>query len=147
MGFVPADFPISDMYVFPLQRSERGVVLLREADHLLRRFGQLEIVDLKAGEQTDFALRSEADRFIFPISGLAIAELLDLRQASPSRGVRTRVTLDASSPQGLLAPFGVALSLRSESGTRVALLSTHSEAHPEDRSPTSDELQKYTAIQ
>jgi hypothetical protein len=143
---MPADFPISDMYVFTLRRSERGLVLLREADHLLRRFGQLELVDLSAGA-LELGVRAEADRFVYAIDGTCEVELIDLRDSSPTHAARALVALDAADPQGVLVPFGVACTLRAGKAARVVLLSTHSEAHVEDRTPTRDELQKYAAIQ
>jgi hypothetical protein len=144
---MPSDFPISDMYVFTLRRSERGLVLLHEADHLLRRFGQLELVDIAAGQQIDLGLRAEADRFLYAIDGACEVELLDLRESSPTRGIHVAVALDAGDPQGVLVPFGVACTLRSTKAARVVLLSTHSETHAEDRTPSPDELQRYAAIQ
>lgn len=135
------------MYVFPLQRSPRGFVLLREADHLLRRFGQLELLELAAGERVDLGLRAEADRFVYVIDGRCNVDLVDLRAASPTHGAHTVVALDAADPHGVLVPFGVACTLHAEGKTRLVLLSTHSETHADDRAATPDELQKYAAIQ
>lgn len=144
---MPSQYPISDMHVFALSRAAGRLSLLREADHLLRRFGQLDLVDIPAGQQTDFELRAEADRFFFPADGNVKAILVDLRSSSPSLGVRAEVVLDASDPHGLLVPFGVACSLAAQSNTRLIVLSTHSTAHPEDRLATRDELDKYSTVQ
>jgi len=144
---MPSAYPIYDMHVFQLQRSEGGLPLLREKDHLLRRFGQLELMDLAAGKQTEFALRAEADRFLFVTSGRARVQLIDLRAGSPSQGVHTSLLLDEAEPRGLLVPFGVACAIYAEVDARLIVLSTHSEVHPEDRAATPDELQKYVAIQ
>jgi hypothetical protein len=72
---------------------------------------------------------------------------VDLRESSPTRRARAAVGLDAADPHGVLVPFGVACTLRSTRAARLVLLSTHSETHAEDRTPSSDELQKYAAIQ
>lgn len=144
---MPSQYPIADMHVFPLTREAGRLTLLREKDHLLRRFGQLELMDLDVGEQTEFTLRAEADRFLFSIKGSVTATFLDLRAASPSKGVRAEFTLDADQPQGMLVPFGVACSLAASSAARLIILSTHSESHPEDRTPSPDELENYTASQ
>ncbi len=135
------------MHVFPLRVTAGRLVLLREADHLLRRFGQLELLDLAAGTQTEFELRAEADRFLFVIAGRVALRLLDLRDGSPSHGAHVSVLLDESKPQGLLLPFGVACGMVAELDSRLIILSTHSEAHLADRVATADELQKYAAIQ
>lgn len=135
------------MHVFALTREAGRLTLLRESDHLLRRFGQLELLDLAAGEQTEYTLRSEADRFIFPISGSVSALLLDLREISPSNGKRAEIALDVANPMGLLVPFGVACSLQAKAVSRLIILSTHSESHPEDRTIATDELSRYAASQ
>lgn len=143
---MPSEFPIADMLVFPLGQADGGLALLREADHLLRRFGQLDVKDFVAGTQAEFGLRAEADRFFFIITGRTLLHLIDLREGSPSQGVHATVILDETKPLGILVPFGVACGLVAETDSRLIVLSTHSEAHPQDRA-TADELQKYAAIQ
>jgi hypothetical protein len=140
-------FTISDMHVFPLTVSGTRWTLLREKDHLLRRFGQLDLLDLTAAQETDFELRAEADCFLFAINGRAEARLLDLRPNSPSLGSRVTVVLDTEDPQGLLLPFGVACALYAVTDARLIILSTHSDVHSEDRKATAEELQTYAALQ
>ena len=144
---MPSEFPIHDMLVFPLHPSSGPLTLLRNRDHLLRRFGQLDLIDLDAGEQTEATLRGEADRFYFCIQGRVTVTLLDLREHSPSLGAQARLTLDAKQPQGLLAPFGVACSLAAETDARLVLLSTHSEEHPQDRVACAEELGQFAGLQ
>jgi hypothetical protein len=140
-------YPISDMHLFDLSRDGGSLTLLREKDHLLRRFGQLELLDLSPTEITDFILRAEADRFLFSISGTVTVTMIDLRSTSPTHGGRANISLDSAKPQGLLIPFGVASSLEARGAARLIILSTHSESHPEDRNPSNDELEKYAALQ
>lgn len=135
-----ASLPISDMHVFPLKREDGRLALLGEADHLLRRFGQLEVVDLAAGTQTEYSLRAEADRFVFAIEGECRVQLVDLREVSPTRGARASLALAAKDPHGLLVPFGAACSLQTDAGCRLVTLSTHSQAHPADRVVPPGEL-------
>jgi hypothetical protein len=132
--------PISDMHIFPLTREDDRLILLREVDHLLRRFGQLEVLDLAAGSKTEFTLRAEADRFFFAIEGNCRVELIDLREASPTRDARASLALAAADPHGLLVPFGVACSLQAEASCRLVALSTHSQPHPRDRAAAPGEL-------
>ncbi len=135
------------MHTFPLTVADGHWTLLRDNDHLLRRFGQLDLLDLSAGQETDFELRAEADRFLFAINGRAEARLLDLRSGSPSLGSRVTVALDTENPQGLLLPFGVACGFNSPVSARLIILSTHSETHAGDRKATAEELQRYAAVQ
>jgi hypothetical protein len=144
---MPNQPAISDMHIFPLTVSGMRWTLLRESDHLLRSFGQLDLFDMKAAQETDFELRAEADRFLFAINGRAEARLLDLRSGSPSLGSRVTVALDTEELQGLLLPFGVACALYAPIDARLIILSTHSEPHVEDRKASTEELQKYAAVQ
>jgi hypothetical protein len=140
-------YPISDMHVFDLTLTGGILTFLREKDHLLRRFGQLDLLDLSPNEKTDFTLRAEADRFFFPINGAVTVNMIDLRCESPTHGGRTNISFDSAKPQGLLVPFGVACSLEVKAAARLIILSTHAESHPEDRNPSHDELEKYTTSQ
>jgi dTDP-4-dehydrorhamnose 3,5-epimerase-like enzyme len=122
------------MHLFPLQRSGDALTLLREQDHLLRRFGQLDIQELATGKTTAAALRAEADRFLFVIAGAVKVTLRDERNESPSKGTRVEIELNAADPQGLLVPFGVACQATAQTDSRIVLMATHSEAHAADRS-------------
>ncbi|QYK51872.1 MAG: dTDP-4-dehydrorhamnose 3,5-epimerase family protein [Anaerolineales bacterium] len=136
--------PIPDMHIIPLQAAPQGVVLLRETDHVLRRFGELALQTLPAGSQGAYSLRAEADRVLFVIDGAVDARLLDLRPQSPSHGVHTSIRLQANA-QALLVPFGVACSLAAPDAARVLWLSTHSQPHAADRDATPDELAQFAA--
>ncbi len=135
--------PIPDMHIFPLNTTLEGVVLLRETDHVLRRFGELAIHTLLAGAADEYTLRAEADRVVFPLDGECSLRLLDLRQHSPSYGVHAVFSLQAAAPQGVLVPFGVACSLAAASPARVLWLSTHSQPHAADRAASAEELQQF----
>lgn len=137
---MPIEYAIADMHVFPLRRQASRVSLLKENDQLLRRFGELELIDIASGEQTDFTSRAEADRFLFPVSGEIVFNLIDLRESSPSRGKRMEIRVKSDEPQGVLIPWGVACSLSASIASRLIILSTHSNPHPEDLSAQRDEL-------
>lgn len=144
---MPSEYVIADMLVFPLQREQCQLTLLRNSDHLLRRFGQLDVINIKTGEQTDYTVRAEADRFLFLIDGAAELSLFDMRVQSPSNGKRVALSLTAEKPKGVLVPFGVAYMLYASADTRLILLSTHSESHIHDTSLNQDELEKYIRAQ
>ena len=137
---MPGPFPISDLYLYPLELQDGRLVILHEDQHVLRRFGSLEQVSLDAGATTPFTVRAEADQIWTPLSGQVFAMLVDLRPASPSHGERLEMILDAADPQGLLVPFGVAARLDSPQGASLLWLSTHAAAHPEDRVLQPSEL-------
>lgn len=135
--------PIPDMHILTLQAEPDGTVLLRETDHVLRRFGELALQAMNAGQPSPYALRAEADRVLFPLDGECSLRLLDLRQQSPSYGVHAVFALRAAAPQGVLVPFGVACSLAADAAVRVLWLSTHSQPHEGDRQATPQELQNF----
>lgn len=132
--------PISDMLLFPLRRQDGRLLIVREQDHLLRRFGALDILSLEAGASTPYRLRAEADQILAPLDGTLAVDLVDLRPQSPSQGTRIEITLSAADPHGLLLPFGVACRLASSQGARLLRLSTHSAAHPDDRDLATSDL-------
>ena len=117
--------PISDVYLFDLGQSEGRLTLLSEHQHLLRRFGQLELVDIAPGQGMEAPALVETDRFCFVLDGAVVAHLEDQRGQSPSQGASMDVALDASQPRGLLMPFGVSANIHSEAGARLLMLSTH----------------------
>lgn len=137
---MPSEHPIADMHIFPLQRAAGTVTLLRNSDHLLKRFGQLDVLELKAGEQTAYTVRGEADRFVFPIEGSLTVRMVDQRDSSPTCNSRAEAALSAAELRGVLVPFGVACQLSADSPARAVLLSTHSENHAGDRVSTDDEI-------
>jgi len=138
-----SSLPIPDMHILTLQAEADGTVLLRETDHVLRRFGELALQALSAGQPGPYALRAEADRIVFPLDGECSLRLLDLRQQSPSYGVHAEFALQAAAPQAVLVPFGVACSLAADTAARVLWLSTHSQPHEGDRQATSQELRDF----
>jgi dTDP-4-dehydrorhamnose 3,5-epimerase-like enzyme len=139
-----SDFPISDLYLFPLQLDEGQLALLRRDDHLLRRFGQAEVRRFKAGVQSPFKLRAVADEVWTPLHGVAQFTLIDLRPASPSENQSLEITLDAEQPQALLVPFGVACSIATQDGAELLRLTTHADGdHAEDRVISREDLQGF----
>jgi dTDP-4-dehydrorhamnose 3,5-epimerase-like enzyme len=103
---------------------ERAVAL-RFEDHLLRRFGQAEIVRLAAGALLLQPAQPIADDVWILVDGQAVFEWRDQREASPTHGGVAR--LDCDEPVALLVPFGVALSLSTSTGTTLLRLTTHSD--------------------
>ncbi|MBX3047648.1 MAG: hypothetical protein KIT46_08520 [Anaerolineales bacterium] len=124
---------IHDMLLFPLEAADGQLTLLSNQQHLLRRFGQLDLLILAAGQAHNAGLRGEADRICFALDGRVDLQLEDRRPQSPSHGAAVSLTLDAAQPQGLLLPFGVACTLQAAGPARLLVLSTHSEPHLADQ--------------
>jgi hypothetical protein len=118
-------YPIGDVYVFPVQRSEGRWKLLSDSDHLLRRFGQLEFLSLKEQQSANYEAREEADEICFVLRGKMTVKLTDLREDSPSYNAIIEIALRADEPKGLLIPFGVAYSLVTSNGVDLLKVSTH----------------------
>ena len=135
---------IPDVSVFRLQESERGVIVLRDEDHLLRRFGQFEIVNIKGDEHGGYQLRAVADEIWAILEGEAKVELVDLREGSPSFASILELELHSEEKQGVLVPFDVASRFRAESSAKLAKVSTHMDGeHPEDESLSAEEMEKW----
>ena len=138
---MPSNPSIADMHLFPIERSEERLLLLRDSDHLLRRFGQMDLVPIEAAASTRISQRAEADEIWIILEGEASAKLVDRREGSPSEGAEVQLALSALEPQGLLIPFGVAHSFSSEEGASLLRISTHPDGeNPEDSHFEADEI-------
>src|SRR3990172_7972758 len=124
---------ISDMHIFSLERQGGRLQILRRDQHLLRRFGQLDLFELAAGQMTAFILRAEADEIWALLEGRVTVVLADRRPQSPSSALELRIDLDAAQPQGILIPFGVAHAFHANTSARLLRLATHVDgSHRED---------------
>lgn len=99
------ELPIADCVLLPLLVTDDTLTLLRDDQHLLRRFGAAELVRAAGPE---YRLRQTADELVAVTRGQARLELVDSRAASPSFGTRAEWELNAEQPELLLIPFGVA---------------------------------------
>lgn len=116
------------------------VVVLKDQDHLLRRFGQLEVRRLAAGEQTPFTYRDQADEFWYVLEGNLSVTLVDKRVESPSEGKRMEIELSGDEESVLLVPFGVAYSLEGQTNAVLIRVATHADGtHPKDSETAYDE--------
>ena len=129
--------PIHDLYIRELTLEETNGLtkfhVLRDDDHLLRRFGQVQAIRKLPGRSETLCLREVADDVWALIEGEVEFAWHDLRQDSPSQDhwhhLRTKT------PTLVLAPFGVAFGCRAlEDPTLLIRLSTHAEGeHSGDR--------------
>jgi len=97
--------------------------LLEFDDHLLRRFGGMDWLELAEGERFGPILRETADEIWFLIEGQIDAYWLDTRPSSPTLQARDQLRLEDRSLA--LVPFGVGFGCRSgPGGARLLRLMT-----------------------
>ena len=121
---------IHDLFIKPLSREEFAsgwrLPLLRYSDHLLRRFGLAEAIQLAAGASLGPIVRRRADEAWALLEGQVEFDWEDQREGSPTRGRRHSLRCDR--PTLVLAPFGVAFSCRALDGPAMLVrLATHAE--------------------
>ena len=128
-------FEISDLALCDLDWREGILTILKESDHLLRRFGQVDVVTIESeGEVRVY--RQQADEFWTLLSGKVSLHLKDQRQDSPSQGAVVSLDLSQKAPQAVLIPFGVICTISSTLGATLLRICTHQDGtHPEDQAP------------
>ena len=116
----------------PLGRGADRRTALSYSDHLLRRFGQADVVHLERGGRLERKEDDTADEVWALIDGEATFEWEDRRSSSPTSG--GKASLAAQEPITVLVPFGVAFRVTAVGGPAILLrLSTH--ADDEERLP------------
>ena len=136
-GSLAADNGIPDLLIEQLQLDSEGahefLRLLSFDDHLLRRFGQLDMIRKEPGVLDELSLRVVADEVWFLIEGAARCIGRDLRPGSPSQD--QDVAFELSTPTRVLVPVGVAFGWHAIGSSALMLrCSTHQDGdHPEDR--------------
>lgn len=132
-----SDIPIHDLYfkrIYPA--TVQGVtswVPLRDNDHLLRRFGQIEVVQIGRTASPICRVREVADDVWALIEGSVDLRFKDFRSISPSQG--ETYSSHADEPFLALVPFGVGFGVGAlEEGTLLIRMSTHEDGtHPGDQ--------------
>jgi len=129
--------PIHDLYIRELALEEtEGLTkfhVLSDEDHLLRRFGQVQVIRKSPGRNEILYLREVADEVWALIEGKVEFAWHDLRQDSPTQDHWHH--LHTETPTLILAPFGVAFGCRAlEDSALLIRLCTHAEGvHSGDR--------------
>lgn len=120
--------PIHDLFIRHVPsaggRAEARWKALRDEDHLLRRFGMVEVLRVEPDLEPYLRVRSSADEVWLLIEGRGEFRWRDLRSDSPTHGVEHKLICDK--PTQVLAPFGVAFGFRPLDGPALLLrISTH----------------------
>lgn len=130
------DFAINDMVVMELSPRWPVLTVLTEHAPLLRRFGQVDVVDLDTGHSQSIR-RKKADELWAVLEGEAHFSLEDQREDSPTFGQRETIALDGEIFRAVLIPFGVACRVETPAHALCVRLTTHADATtPEDQVPT-----------
>jgi len=123
----------------PLGRGVDRRTALSYSDHLLRRFGQADIVHLGRGGRLEKKEEETADEVWALIEGEATFEWEDRRSSSPTSG--GKASLAAREPISVLVPFGVAFRVTAENRAAILLrLSTHADDEERLPKPFREEL-------
>jgi len=134
---VSESFPIHDLFIRQIptagEASETCWKVLKDEDHLLRRFGMIEVLRVEAEMRPYLRVRSVADEVWVLIEGRGEFRWHDLRLDSPTHGVEHR--LFCENPTQVLAPFGVAFGFRALDGPALLVrVATHDDGlHGGDR--------------
>lgn len=122
-----APYPIHDLYIEPLNRtvstSWRSLTAYAFADHLMKRIGLIELVELSAGDALPSLSRQKADELWTLIAGEVSFEWIDLRENSPTFNASHQVKSD--SPLRVLVPFGVQFKVTADRDSSLLRISSH----------------------
>ncbi len=141
-------YAIPDVYVLDLEPIDGRLVLLRDKDHLLRRFGQVEYIKFEKGQEISFILRAVADEIWSVIGGEVTLTLVDKRDDSPSENKFLKIQLSASKSQSVLIPFGVAYRFEVIKKAQMLRVTTHTDdTHPEDQTFPVNEFDSFLLSQ
>jgi mannose-6-phosphate isomerase-like protein (cupin superfamily) len=97
---------------------------LRFHEHVLRRFGSLEVIKLTPQSKTEPLLRHEADELWVLVEGSVQCRWQDARPASPTAGEKFAINI--TQPAQIFVPFGVAFALQAgHTGALMLRAATH----------------------
>ena len=125
---------ITGMVVLDLEWENGRMVVLQENDHILRRFGQVDVIKLVPNESLETHRVSGADEIWTVLEGEANLRLTDRREESPTVDQSMEIKLSEETPRAVLIPFGVLGQISSQAGAAVLRISSHAdELYPQDR--------------
>lgn len=139
------DPSIHDLVIRPITAIEgpdaQRWVALRETDHILRRFGQAEVVRISSRTFSNLRLRHRADEVWALIEGSVEFFWRDLREDSPTFEHTHQIA--CHKPTQVLVPFGVAFGVRTIDGASLLIrMSTHvDDSHDNDRVIPAGDIQ------
>ncbi len=122
-----ANYPIHDLYIEMLETvaaaSWRSLDTYSFDDHLLKRIGLIEIIEVSAGDSLPEFVRAQADELWTLLEGEAAFHWKDHRKESPTFSATH--TLAADSPVRVLVPFGVEFRVSVQSDCTLLRVASH----------------------
>ena len=122
-----ADTTISGAAIFDLVWKDGRLVVLGEDDHLLRRYGQVDVIKLEPGIPLETIRASGADEIWTLLEAEANLRLADLREESPTLDEMLEITLSGENPQAVLIPFGVGAQISTRVGAMLLRVTSHAD--------------------
>jgi dTDP-4-dehydrorhamnose 3,5-epimerase-like enzyme len=124
---VDTRYPINDLYILKLNQDQqetwRSLKAYAFENHLLKRIGLVELVELSAGDTLPAFIRHQADELWILYKGQANFHWQDQRESSPT--FKEVYSLDAESPIRVLVPFGVQFSVTAKTYCNLLRISSH----------------------
>jgi dTDP-4-dehydrorhamnose 3,5-epimerase-like enzyme len=118
---------ISGVKLFELGWQASRLTVLNEDDHLLRRFGQLDLVNLEPGICLITHRKEGADEIWALVNGEAEVQLSDAREESPTFQLSMQISLSVDPPVAVLIPFGLSAEISSVHGGLLLRVSSHAD--------------------
>ena len=121
------EYPINDLFIQTISITQgdslQTLCAYAFEDHLLKRIGSIEVIELDSGEDIPAFLRPQADELWVLLNGQARFEWHDRRESSPT--FNAAHSFATASPVRVLVPFGVQFSLTAEQASRLLRICSH----------------------
>lgn len=118
---------ISGVVMLDLDWKNDRLIVLQEDDHILRRFGQADVVKIAKGMQFETHRNAGADEVWVLLDGEAKLQLTDRRAESPTVDHSIEIVLAGDSPQAVMIPFGVFAQISGEREGTLLRITTHAD--------------------
>jgi mannose-6-phosphate isomerase-like protein (cupin superfamily) len=118
-------FKIGDIAALELDWEDNQLTVLKEGDNLLRRFGQISLQKINAGESMPESTNETLDEIWTLISGRGTLVISDLRDGSPSKNETESIVMETEKPLSILIPFGLKHSFSAEIDSEIIRVLTH----------------------
>lgn len=126
-------YPIHDLHIQPLSvelsESLTSLPVYAFTDHLLKRVGVVELIELPGGNDMPAFAHQKADELWILIAGEVTFYWRDVRENSPTQ--EATHDLEASTPVQVLVPFGVRFSVTARRDSSLIRISTQEDSFAE----------------
>lgn len=118
---------IKDIAVLDLEWKDGKIIILKESDHILRRFGQISIKKFKSEDSYLEMINQSEDEVWTLISGEGVLQIRDLRDRSPSYNKTDRIELSENEIKTVLIPFGLNFGFEAKKDSEIVCIRTEQE--------------------